>query len=128
MMWGVKVLKHPEKILIIMDKDLEEIRFVLTRCSLKEAKRKFCSDATYYIVDIGKIIRELGYDTDDLTIESEFVINYAVQKKITQGIYSTRCNDILVVYKNISESFADNLRHFLDNNNDLDIEYTIKME
>jgi thermostable 8-oxoguanine DNA glycosylase len=112
----------------IMPKEIPDTRFVLTSRSLKEAKRKYCSDKTYYIVDIGKIIRELGYDTDELSPESEFVINYAVQKKITQGIYSTRCNDILVVYKNISQRFAENLHHFLQEEMEEEFEFTIEVE
>jgi len=111
-----------------MSKELPEIRFFLTPRSLKEAKKKYCSDKTYYIVDIGKIIRDLGYDIDDLSMESEFVINYAVQKKITQGIYSTRCNDILVVYKNVSDGFIKNLEYFLDEEMDEVFEFTIEME
>jgi len=78
-------------------------------------------------VDIGKIIRELGYDVNELSPESEFVINYAVQKKITQGIYSTRCNDILVVYRNISQRFAENLNHFLEEMEE-EFEFTIEVE
>lgn len=111
-----------------MPKEIPDTRFVLTSRSLKEAKRKYCSDKTYYIVDIGKIIRELGYDTEELSPESEFVINYAVQKKITQGIYSTRCNDILVVYKNISQRFAENLHHFLEEEMEEEFEFTIEVE
>ena len=112
----------------IMPKEIPDTRFVLTSRSLKEAKRKYCSDKTYYIVDIGKIIRELGYDTDELSPESEFVINYAVQKKITQGIYSTRCNDLLVVYKNISKKFAENLEYFLCEEMEEEFEFTIEVE
>jgi hypothetical protein len=111
----------------IMPKEIPDTRFLLTSSSLKEAKRKYCSDKTYYIVDIGKIIRELGYDVNDLSPESEFVINYAVQKKITQGIYSTRCNDILVVYRNISQRFAENLNHFLEEMEE-EFEFTIEVE
>ena len=111
----------------IMPKEIPDTRFVLTSRSLKEAKRKYCSDKTYYIVDIGKIIRELGYDVNELSPESEFVINYAVQKKITQGIYSTRCNDILVVYKNVSQRFAENLNHFLEEMEE-EFEFTIEVE
>lgn len=110
-----------------MDDCLQEVKFVLTRCSIKEAKKKFCVDSDFYIVDIGKIIRDLGYDTLYLTKESEFVINYSVQKKILQGIYSTRCNDILVVYKNISEDFVNNLNEFLDNQSKDEFVYTIEV-
>lgn len=106
---------------------LQEVRFVLTRCSVKEAKKKFCSDADFYIVDIGKIIRDLGYDTSFLSRESEFIINYSVQKKILQGIYSTRCNDILVVYKNISDDFVDNLKEFLDSQSEDGLGYAIEI-
>lgn len=111
-----------------MSKEIPNITFLLTPRPLKEAKRKYCSDKTYYIIDIGKIIRELGYDTDELTPESEFVINYAVQKKISQGIYSTRCNDILVVYKNVSQKFAENLEHFLAEVMEENFEFTITIE
>jgi len=106
---------------------LQVAKFVLTRCSVKEAKKKFCAGADFYVVDIGKIIRELGYDTSYLTQESEFVINYSVQKKILQGIYSTRCNDILVVYKNISDDFVDNLKEFLDGRSEEGLEYVIEI-
>jgi hypothetical protein len=110
-----------------MDDCLQEVKFVLTRCSIKEAKKKFCTDSDFYIVDIGKIIRDLGYDILYLSKESEFVINYSVQKKILQGIYSTRCNDILVVYKNISVDFVNNLNEFLDNQSKDEFVYTIEV-
>lgn len=106
---------------------LQEVRFVLTKCSVKEAKKKFCADADFYIVDIGKIIRDLGYDTSFLSKESEFIINYSVQKKILQGIYSTRCSDILVVYKNISDDFVDNLKEFLDDQSEDGLGYAIEI-
>jgi hypothetical protein len=77
------------------------------------------------VVDIGKIIKDLGYDTTTLSRESEFVINYSVQKKITQGIYSTKCNGILVVHKNISQSFKENLEHFLS---DMEGEFSYTIE
>jgi hypothetical protein len=92
---------------------------------LKEAKKKYCSGEDLYIVDIGKIIKDLGYDLNSLSRESEFVINYSVQKKITQGIYSTKCNGILVVHKNISKSFKENLEHFLSDMEG-EVSYTIE--
>jgi hypothetical protein len=108
--------------------ETQTVRFVLTSKPLKEAKRKYCDVKSFYIVDIGKIIRDLGYDINSLTLESEFVINYAVQKKITHGIYSTRCNDILVVYKNISEKFVDNLEYFLNEEVEEVFEFTIEVD
>jgi hypothetical protein len=111
-----------------MVEETPTVRFILTSKSLKEAKRKYCDAKSFYIVDIGKIIRDLGYDVNTLTIESEFVINYAVQKKITHGIYSTRCNDILVVYKNISEKFVDNLEYFLNEEVEEIFQFTIEVD
>jgi hypothetical protein len=110
-----------------MDNLLSSIRFVLTRSSVKEAKKKFCANSDFYIVDIGKIIRDLGYDINYLTRESEFVINYSVQKKILQGIYSTRSTDILVVYKNISDDFVENLQEFLSESSEEGLEYIIEV-
>ena len=106
-----------------MQEELQEVKFFLAECSIKEAKKKYCS-GDLFIIDIGKIIKDLGYDISCLTRESEFVINYSIQKKITQGIYSTKCNGILVVHKNISESFVENLKYFLQNLEE-DVSYTI---
>ena len=92
---------------------MREVKIFLVDCSLKEAKKRY-SEEDLFIVDIRKIIKDLGYDISDLTQESEFVINYSIQKKITQGIYSTKCNGVLIVHRNISESFVENLEHFLD--------------
>ncbi len=105
---------------------MQEIRLFLADCSLKEARKKYCSSENYYIVDIGKIIRDLGYDTLDLSRESEFIINYSIQKKITQGIYSTKCDGILIVHRNISDSFVENLEIFLQGI-DEEITYTISI-
>ena len=103
-----------------------EVRILLAKCSTKEAKKRYCSDKDLFIVDIGKIIKDLGYDPDSLSKESEFVINYSVTKKITQGIYSTKCNGILVVHKNISLTFVENLKHFLEELNE-EMSYTIEI-
>ena len=102
-----------------------KVKNYLSKYSPKEAKKRSTVGSDFYVVDISKIIRDLGYELDNLTRESEFVINYSVQKKITQGIYSTKCSGILVVHKNISESFVENLEHFLE---DLrgEISYTIQ--
>lgn len=113
---------------MLMIEETPTVRFILTSKSLKEAKRKYCECKSFYIVDIGKIIRDLGYDTHTLSPESEFVINYAVQKKITHGIYSTKSNDILVVYKNISEKFVDNLEYFLSEEIEEMVEFTIEVD
>lgn len=91
-----------------------EINFYLARYSIKEAKKRYCRNNSFYIIDIFKIIKELGYDLEGLTPEGEFVINYSIQKKITQGIYSTRSNDILVTYKELGEPFIKNLKILLE--------------
>lgn len=106
--------------------ELQEVKFFLAECSLKEARKKYHLNEGLYVVDIGKIIKDLGYDTNNLSIKSEFVINYSVQKKITQGIYSTKCNGILVVHKNISDSFRENLEHFLSDMKE-EVSYTIEL-
>lgn len=98
-----------------MSDTIQNFEFIICSSSLKEAKRKFCVDKDYFVVDIGKIIRELGYDTKSLSKESEFIINYSIQKKITQGIYNTKNEGILIVHKNTSSDFVENLKHFLDN-------------
>lgn len=107
------------------DKELTIINFHLADCSLKEAKKRYCQDVNFYIVDISKIIKDLGYDIEKLLPESEFVINYSIQKKIRQGIYSTRSNDILITYKNLGGSFMYNLRDYLDDFNEGDYKFKI---
>lgn len=109
-----------------MSNDVQNLEFIVCSASLKEAKRKFCVQKDYYIVDIGKIIRELGYDTKSLTKESEFIINYSIQKKITQGIYNTKNEGILIIHKNTSSDFVENLKNFLEDLDD-DFSFDVKI-
>ena len=95
----------------------KEIKFYLAGCPLKEAKKKYCTNKDLFIIDILKIIRDHGYDPNDLTKESEFLINYSITKKIKQGIYNTKHNGILLVNKKISQTFVENLKHFLQDLN-----------
>ena len=67
---------------------------------------------------------ELGYETENLSDESEFIINYTIRKKILQGIYSTKCDGILVCYKSLSQDFLENLENFLEEHSE-EFEYTI---
>ena len=57
---------YPED-LKINQEDLQEIKFLLADCSLKEAKKRYCSDEDLFVVDIGKIIKDLGYDINSAT-------------------------------------------------------------
>ena len=101
-----------------------KVDFYITKYSPKEAKKRSEVGQYLYVVDISKIIRDLGYTTEVLTRESEFIINYTIRKKIIQGIYSTKCEGILVCYKNISQEFIENLETFLEEHTET-LEYTI---
>jgi hypothetical protein len=107
------------------DKELTIINFHLADCSLKEARKRFPTDVNFYVVDISKIIKDLGYNVTDLLPESEFIINYSIQKKIRQGIYSTRSNEILITYKNLTGSFRDNLMCYLEDFNEGNYKFKI---
>jgi hypothetical protein len=96
----------------------------ISKYSPKEAKKRSCLDCDFYIVDISKIIRDLGYEIDDLTSESEFILNYTIRKKIIHGIYSTKCDSILVCYRNATPEFVENLDNFLGELSG-SVEYTI---
>lgn len=97
------------------------LNFLVTDQNLKDAKKKI-GPKDLYVVDITKIIKELGYDVDNLSIESEFVINFSVMKKIQQGIYNTKSKTILVINRETSEVFVSQLQIFLDEISDLEYE------
>jgi hypothetical protein len=101
------------------------VNFYISKHSPKEVKKRTNIDSNYYIIDISKIIRDMGYEIQNLSPESEFVINHSIQSKIVQGIYSTKCDSILVCYRSMSPDFIENLEDFLDEFPE-DIEYTIR--
>ena len=101
-----------------------KVNFHISKYSPKEAKKRAIDGCDFYVVDISKIIRELGYETENLSDESEFIINYTIRKKIIQGIYSTKCDGILVCYKSLSQDFLENLENFLEEHSE-EFEYTI---
>jgi hypothetical protein len=102
-----------------------KVNIYISKSSSKEAKKKLHLDeCDFYIVDISKIIRDLGYETDKLTTESEFILNYTIRKKIIHGIYTTKCDSMLVCYRNSTPEFVDNLEDFFTELTE-NVEYTI---
>jgi hypothetical protein len=100
------------------------VNFYISKHSPKEVKKRSGLELDFYIVDITKIIREMGYETQNLSPESEFIINHSIRSKIAQGIYSTKCDSILVCYRNVTPDFVKNLEEFLDEFQE-SLEYTI---
>jgi len=102
-----------------------KVNFYVSKFSPKEAKKRAGLGCDFFVVDISKIIRELGYEVENLTKESEFIINFTIRRKILQGIYSTKCDGILVCYKGVTRDFIENLENFLDEQEE-GVEYTIR--
>jgi hypothetical protein len=97
------------------------ITFIVTENNLKEAKKKL-GGRDLYVIDISKIIKDLGYNICELSPESEFVINFSVMKKIQQGIYNTKSKDILVINREMTDGFLDGLQFFLDGFSEINYE------
>lgn len=100
------------------------VNFYISKHSPKEARKRSCSESDFFVIDITKIIRDLGYEITNLTPESEFILNHSIRSKITQGIYSTKCDSILVCYRNMPTDFRENLEEFLEEFTET-IDYTI---
>jgi hypothetical protein len=100
-------------------------KFYISKHSPKESKKRIELDCDFYVVDISKIIKDLGYEAGILSKESEFIINFTIKRKILQGIYSTKCDGILVCYKGIDKDFLNNLENFLEEQGE-SVEYTIE--
>jgi hypothetical protein len=100
------------------------VNFYISKNSPKEARKRSNLESDFYVIDITKIIRDLGYEISNLSPESEFILNHSIRSKITQGIYSTKCDSILVCYRNMPSNFRENLEDFLEEFQE-PIEYTI---
>ena len=94
--------------------DIKSLVFYISNYSPKESKKRIDDFLDLYIVDISKIIKDLGYDTKNLNLQSEFILNYSIHKKIVHGIYNSKCEGILICYRGNSPDFADNLVSFLE--------------
>jgi hypothetical protein len=102
-----------------------KVNFYVSKYSPKEAKKRSSLGGDFFVVDISKIIKDLGYETEVLSPESEFIINFTIRRKILQGIYSTKCDGILVCYKGITGDFVSNLENFLEEQEE-EMEFTIQ--
>jgi hypothetical protein len=103
-----------------------QLKFLITCYSLKEAKKKLGKDRDIYVIDITKIVKDLGYDLTSLSQESEFVINFSIRKKISQGIYNTKSDEILVIHKGMNNNFIEGLESYLEEYSD-EVEYVIDL-
>ena len=89
--------------------EIRNVIFYISNYSPKESKKRIEDISDLYIVDISKIIKDLGYDLTNLTVQSEFIVNYSIHKKILHGIYNSKCEGILICYRGNSPEFSDNL-------------------
>lgn len=103
--------------------EIKTLVFYISKYSPKESKRRIESILDLYIVDISKIIKDLGYDLKNLSVQSEFILNYSIHKKIVHGIYNSKCEGILICYRGNSPDFVDNLISFIEELQD-PIEYS----
>ena len=61
--------------------ETKSLVFYISKYSPKESKKRIEDLLDLYIVDISKIIKDLGYDTKKLSLQSEFILNYSIHKK-----------------------------------------------
>jgi hypothetical protein len=94
--------------------ETKSLIFYISKYSPKESKKRIEEILDLYIVDISKIIKDLGYDTGNLNAQSEFILNYSIHKKISHGIYNSKCEGILICYKGNSPDFVENLISFIE--------------
>jgi len=90
-----------------------EYKIFITELSIKEVKKNFFWTSDLYVVDIPKIIKDLGYSNLELTPESEFIVNYSICRKIESGIYNSKNKIILILYSKFSLASIENLNSFL---------------
>lgn len=109
----------------MMSEKRDKIDFFLTKSSPREVKSKISGYTSLFIVDIQKIIKDLGYDSIDcIRPESEFILDLHIRKKISQGIYNCKGDGVLVCHREMPESFEENFEKFLEIENS-DINYSI---
>lgn len=96
------------------------IKIHITEKTIRDVKKKL-PNISFYVIDILKIIKDLEYDIDNLSPASEFILNNTIHNKIYHGINSKKYTNILISYKDMKETFEDNLRSFLDEIDDLNI-------
>jgi hypothetical protein len=94
--------------------ETKSLVFYISKYTPKESKKRIEDPLDLYIVDISKIIKDLGYDTKNLSLQSEFILNYSIHKKIIHGIYNSKCEGILICYRGNSPDFVDNLISFIE--------------
>ncbi len=100
------------------------IKIFVSNNSLRELRKNIEFPDDFIVIDILKIIKDLGYHGSDLSAESEFIISSSIEKKIAQGIYNKKSNNILIIHKEMESHFLENLEGFLVSISD-DFEYEI---
>ena len=92
---------------------------------VKDAKKRISCGDSFHIIDVPKIIKDLGYEYDEISLEAEFVINITIRKKITQGIYNCKGDVILICNRFMNDFFDENLSSFVETLN-LEHDYSIE--
>jgi hypothetical protein len=91
----------------------EIIKIYVSDNSLRDLRKKVEFPDDFIVIDILKTIKDLGYYGEELSPESEFIITSLIEKKIAQGIYNKKSNNILIIHREMESHFLENLEGFL---------------
>jgi hypothetical protein len=98
------------------DKNIQKAYILV--CNSREGKKFAAGIKNCFIVDIPKIIKELGYLNREIRKESEFIISTQIERKLRQGIYSNKNGNLVIINPESNMDFENNIRVFLFENTD----------
>lgn len=96
-----------------MGKDISLQRIYLVISNSREGKKFASGISGSFIIDIPKIIKDLGYSDKDLRKEAEYIITSQIERKLKQGIYSSKWSSLVIINTEYSNTFEDNIKGFV---------------
>jgi hypothetical protein len=87
-------------------------------CNSRDGKKFASGIKNCFIVDIPKIIKDMGYYNREIRKESEFIISTQIERKLRQGIYSNKNGNLVIINPESDIGFEENIRIFLLENTD----------
>ena len=92
------------------------MNFYITVDDKEKIKKAFLNVRKQLVIDVFDIIRELGYDTDDLDQYASYIVSEKIKKTIQTAVSNNRVQSIIYINPEVDHEAIRELIHFVQEN------------
>lgn len=89
------------------------MKLYITNHNYEKIKQSFLNLRLYYFIDVKEIIKNLGYDKQELDEFNTFIVNQTIENKIQSATSSKRFKSIVYINENLNDDIISSIQEYI---------------